>query len=216
MQTNSQAVTLFCKIYMFTHSLHQLLQYNDLNLTELFALSCKCIVMHDGILGTRWTPCAPSALNNSHIICTQPTELRFSYFLLHRWRKRFLLWWRREGRRAAGGFESASFRRRLFELRGSRCRRRSGFRVRCRHRWGCGGRGRGRGFRRRRRPRFGEHNSRLLVQLAGCGIQVESFFGCWKNKVAVLPRMMRRLEKTENWVLTSVCDLTWLMYRQRW
>lgn len=53
MQTNSQAVTLFCKIYMFTHSLHQLLQYNDLNLTELFALSCKCIVMHDGILGTR-------------------------------------------------------------------------------------------------------------------------------------------------------------------
>lgn len=178
MQTNSQAAPVFCKISI---------SFSYLNLTELFA--CPLLV-------ASWTPRAPPALNNSHIICTQPTKGHFSYFLLHRWRHRLSLCRRGEGRRAAGGFESASFRRRLFELRGwsSRCRRRRGLPVWCRHRWGCDGWGRGRGFSRRRRPRFGEHDRRLLVRLAGCGIQGGSF-GCWMNKAGGLARKMRRLEK---------------------
>lgn len=148
----------------------------------------------------------------------QPTHQHISRFLLHRWRNRLFLWRRGEGRRAAGGFESASFRSRLFELRGwsSRCRCWPGFRVWCCHCWGCNGWGRGREFRRRRWPWFGERDRRLLVRLAGCATQVESSFGCWKNKAAVLQRKILRLGKIENWGSASVCYLTWLTYRQRW
>lgn len=156
---------------------------NNQDVTELFAHAhyCKCILMHWRYSrGQMNTFCTCTTVTSS--VHNLPSHTFHS--LLRRWGNRLSMRRRGEGWGAVGGFESGSFCRRLFGLRGrsSGCRHRPGCRVCCLQRRGCGWWGRDLAFRRRGRPRFGEQNRRLLVRLAGCGIHVEKFLCCWMGQ----------------------------------